>query len=156
MLGRVAQVIFAPDHMRDSHFKIIDHVNQMKHRLPVRAHEHEVRILRLAVRRLTGNISHDEIGNRDGFAWHAEADRAVVFVGTTMRQELLHMLLVERLTLALKVRAVLAVAWAGRVTGDGAFIPFQSKPAQSVEDDLDSLLGVTGGIGVLDSKDESA
>ena len=44
MLGGVAQVVLAADDMGDVHLQIVHHINQMKHRLPVRAHNDEIRV----------------------------------------------------------------------------------------------------------------
>ena len=45
VLARVRKVILAADDVRDLHRDVVDHVHEMKHRVAVRAHDHEVLVL---------------------------------------------------------------------------------------------------------------
>ena len=156
VLGGVAQVVLAADDVRDVHFQIVNDVDEMKHRLAVRALNDEVRVLLLAVGEFADDFADDEVVNGDRLALHFEFDRAFVFVGEAARQQRLDAALVIFLPLALEIRAEVALARAGGVAGERAFVPIEAEPAQAVEDDVHGLLRIARGVGVLDAEDERA
>ena len=110
----------------------------------------------LAVGQFADDVADDEILNDDRLAGHFELDRAFVFVGQAVRQQCLDAALIIFLPLALEVRAAVALARAGGVTGERAFVPIQAEPAQAVQDDVHGLLRIARGVGVLDAEDERA
>ena len=91
-----------------------------------------------------------------GSRGHFEFDRAFVFVGEAARQQRLDAALVIFLPLALEIRAAVALARAGGVAGERAFVPIEAEPAQAVEDDVHGFLRIARGVGVLDAEDERA
>jgi hypothetical protein len=54
--------------------------------------------------------------------------------------------------LTLEIRATITFAWPGGIAGDWAFIPDQPEPAETVEDDFDSFLGIAGHVRVFDAE----
>jgi len=141
--------------MRNAHFEVVHHVDEMKHRLPVRAHDDEIRVRLLAVGQLASHIADDQVRNEDGGTVHLELDRSVRFIRQPFREQGLDPPLVNVPAAALKVRTVVAAAGPGGIAAQRAFVPVQPQPAQAVEDNLDSRLGVACRIGVFDAQDES-
>ena len=66
VLGGVGKMILAADDVGDFHFQVVDHVDEMKHRLAVGADDDEIRVLLLAVGQFARDIADDQIGNDDG------------------------------------------------------------------------------------------
>src|ERR1035437_5914728 len=156
VLGGVAQMIFAANDVRDAHFEIVHDVDKMKHGLAVGADDDEVGINFLAVGERPQHVADDKVGDQDGFAGHLEFRRAFVFVGEAAREQGFDAGEVIGLALDLEIRATVALARAGGVGGERAFVPIQTEPAESAQDDLDGLLRIARSVGVLDAEDERA
>ncbi len=156
VLGGVAQVVFAADDVGDAHLEVVDDVDEMEHRLAIRADDHEVGVGGFAVGWLASYIADDEIGDRDRLAGHPELHGAFVLVSQVAGEERFDAAVVILLSLALEVRAAIALARAGGVGRQRAFVPGQPQPAKAVEDHIDRFLHIARGVGVLDPQDEGA
>ena len=102
------------------------------------------------------HVAHNHVRNHNRLAGHFEFDGAFLFVGQTPRQEGFNPPLVILLALTLKVRPKPASARACGITAHRSLVPIEPEPAQSIEDDLDRLLGIARHVGILDAQDESA
>ncbi len=109
VLGGVAQVILPANDVRDAHLQVIHHVDQVEHRLPVRAHDDEVRVSLLAVGQLAPHVADHQIGNQDRLAAHLELDRAFLLVGQSLGEQALDPPPVILLALALEIRPAVAL-----------------------------------------------
>ena len=63
VLGSVAEVIFTPNDVGDPHFQIINHVDEVENRLPVRTHNDKIRVERFAVGQFARDAANHEVGN---------------------------------------------------------------------------------------------
>ena len=156
VLGRVAQVIFAADHVRDAHLQIVRHIDEMKHRLAVGPHDDEIRIQFLAVGQFARHVADDQIGNDHRLARHFEFHRALMVVSQALLLQFLHAPSVSLRALRLKVRPMISFARPFHVAGRRPFVPFETKPAQAVEDHFHRLPRIARGVGVLDAENERA
>ena len=128
----------------------------MEHRLAIRTHDDEVRIDRLAIRQFAADIAHHQIRNCDRLPLHLELDRALVLIGQPTRQQRLDATLVILPPLTLEVRPSVAFARPGGVAGDRTLVPFEPKPAQTLEDNIHRLLRIPRRVRVLDPQHERA
>ena len=142
--------------MRDAHLQIVHHIHEMKDRLAIRSDDHEIRVLFLAVGELALHITNDHVRNGNWFPGHLEFHRAFRLISETAGEKRFDPALVKLAALALKVRTALPLAGPGGVGIDRAFIPFEAKPAQSVENHIHRLLRIAGHVGILDAQDECA
>ena len=156
VLGRVRQMILAPDDVGDAHFQIIHHVHEMKHRLAVRTHEHEVGFEHLTIREWPRHLADHHIGNHNGRALHAKAHRALVVIGHVLVLQFLKAARINILALRLKIRPAIALARPARVGRGRAFVPVEAEPAQPFEDYVHGLLRIASLVCVLDAQDEGA
>ena len=148
VLGRVHQVVFAADHVRDVHFQVVHHIDEMEDITSIGAFDDHVgRVRKVAV--IDGHFTADEVVHGDGLALEAEAPGTVVLINAAGVGEFLEPRVVDGLALALEIRP------AGAVLA-GAFVPVEAEPAHAVEDRLAGFLGVAGLVGVLDAQDERA
>ena len=85
LLGRVRDVVVAADHVRDRVVHVLDRRGEVVGRTAVGADDDEV--LELRVRNLDA-AADDVVPARDALVGHPEADRAVVLVRPSLRQEL--------------------------------------------------------------------
>ena len=154
VFGGVAQVILAANDVRDAHVEVVHDVDEVEDRLAVGTDDHEVWIEFLAISELAGDVANHKVRNNDRFLLHLEFDRAFLLVGEATREQSFDPALVVLAPLTLKVGAAIAFAWASSVAGHGPFVPNEAEPAQAIEDYFDSFLGIAGGVGVLDAKDE--
>ena len=147
-------MVFPAQDMGDFHFQIIHDINEVEHGLAVGPDNDEIRVRLFAVGQFPGDIANDQVGNDDGLAVHLELDGALRFVGQSLVFEFLDPGTINIAPLRLEIRAVIAFAGARRVADGRAFVPIQAEPAQSAQDDLCGLGGVSGGIGVFHAQDE--
>ena len=166
VLRGVAQVVFAADHVRDAHLQIVHHVDEMKHRLAVGTNQDKIGIQPLAIRQFAAHVADHEVRDDDRLARHFELHRAFVLVSEALVFQFLHAFPVNLRTLRLKVRPVRALAGrhaalrrlvvAARRPYQWSFIPFETEPAQAVQDNFDRFLRVAGHVGVFDAENERA
>ena len=156
VLGRVGEMILTANHVRNAHLDVIHHVDQMKHRLVVRAHDHEIGLFLFAIGQFPHHITADQVRNGHRLALHAEPDGAVVLVGEPLGLQLLHAPHINLRALGLIIRHLITHAVAGRIVARRAFIPVQPKPAQAIENHIDCLRRVTFLVRVLHSQHKFA
>ena len=149
-------MILAADDVRDVHLQIVNDVDKMKHGLSVGTQDDEVGINLLAVGQLADDIADDQIVNRNRLALHLEFDGALVFVGEAVGEQGFDARLIVGFALGLEIRAAIALAGAGGVAGERAFVPIKAEPAQAVEDDIHGFLRIARGVGILDAQDKRA
>ena len=149
-------MILAADDARDVHLDVVHNVDEMKHRLTVGAHDHEIRIGLLAVGEFADDVAGHHVGDCHWLAGHAELDRALVLVRQILVEQFLNSALVNLAALRLKIRPAITLALLHGVAGHRPLIPVEPEPAQAVEDHIDRLAGVTGVVGILYAQHESA
>ena len=130
--------------------------DEMEHRLAVGAQDHEVGIGFFAVGEVAADFAFDEVVDDGGLALHLELDGAFVLIGEAAGQKPFDAALIIFLPLRLEIRAAIALARAGGIAGERAFVPVEAEPAQAVEDDVHGFLRIARGIGVLNAQNEGA
>ena len=122
-------MILATDDVRDVHLDVIHNIDEMKHRLTVGAHDHEIRIGLFAVGEFADDVAGHQVGDCHWFAGHAELDRALMLVGQILVEQFLNSALVNLSALGLKIRSAIPLALLHGVTGYRPLIPVESEPA---------------------------
>ena len=131
-------MVVAADHVRDPVEPVLERRREVVRRTAVRADEHEV--LELLVRHLDAPLDRVVPAGR-ALVRHADADRAVVLVRASLRDEPARLLL----------RALHAVELERRLA-----VPVDPEPAQRALDLLDGLLDLAARVGVLDPQEALA
>ena len=166
VLARVGPMVFAPDDVRDLHRDVVDDVHQVKHRIAVRAHDHEILVLDAL------HAAADLVLNHDGrrldlghgllavlvkylvaLAEQLEPDRPVLLVGPARRQKFADIFLVDVAALALPIRAVVTAPARAIL---GTLVPIHPEPREALIDQLEELLAVALLVRVLDAQNEHA
>ena len=132
LLRRVRHVVVAADDVRDAVEPVLERRCEVVRRPPVGAHEDE--ILELGVRHLDPALDRVVPAGR-ALVGHADADRALVLVGRSLRDEPARLLL----------RALHHVELERRLP-----VPLDAEPAQRPLDLLDGLLDLAARVRVLD------
>ena len=145
-------MIFTTNHVCDAHLDVVHHVNQMKHRLAVRTHDHKVGLFLFAIGQFPHHIATDHIRDGHRFALHAKPNGPLILVGKPLGLQLIHASRIDLRALGLIVRPTIAHAVAGRIVTGRAFIPIQPQPAEPFENHIDCLRRVTLFIRVLHAK----
>ena len=122
MLGGVREMILAADDVRDFHFQVVYHIDEMEDRLAVAADDHEIRVVDFPVAQRAGDGSGNQIRNGDRVAGHSEPEGSVAFIRMTRGAEFGGAALVNLGPLGLKIRT---------------FVPVEPEPLQSVEDGIE-------------------
>ena len=139
VLGGIGKMILTANHVRNAHLNVIHHIHEMEHRLAVRAHNHEIRLLLFAIGQLANHLAANEIRNSDRLTLHAKPNGALVFVCQPLFLQFGHATRVNLRTLRLIVRTAFAHAVASRIIARRALVPIQPQPAQALEDHIDRL-----------------
>ena len=105
--------------------------------------------LRFRVGHVELDVAADDVVHDDFFASEPKADRASVFVNPIRGAELVEIALVNRLALALEIRAEVAAHFR-------TFIPIKFEPAQSVVNCLRGFGRVPRPVSVLDPQNQRA
>src|SRR6267143_403092 len=143
MLSRICQVVFAPDHVRDLHFDIVDHVHKMKNPGAVWATNCHIRFHTA----IEFDPSADLVINHNWASRRSKSDCSSILVNAVLVLEPLEILFIDRAALALKIRPKFTAF-------SGTFVPLQSKPLQTLINHPDRLVMFTTFIGVLDPEDK--
>src|SRR5262245_1244208 len=102
-------MIFAPDHVGDFHFEIVDHVDEMKNPRAVWTPDRHVGV-RGGIAEIEIDSSGYEIVHDDVLAWRPKPQRPVVFEYVTGVLKFVQVTLVEFCAFALQIRTELAAA----------------------------------------------
>ena len=154
MLRGIAQMILASDDVGNLHLQIIHHVHQMKHRLPIRPHNHKIRVRRFPVCQFPPHIAHHQIRYHNRLPRHLELDRPIRLIRKPFRQKPLHFIPINRDSLTLKIRPKLPLTFRSRLPSHRPLIPVQPQPAKSVQNHLHRLLRIARRVCVLDPQHE--
>src|SRR6266705_2236773 len=79
-----------------------------------------------------------------------------MFVSQSARQQCFDPTLIIFLPLALKVRSILALTRTRGITANRPFIPIQTQPTQTAQDNFHRLLRVSGDVCIFDAQDKRA
>ena len=118
-------MVLAADDVRDAHLDVVHNVDEMKHRLTVGAHDHEIRIGLLAVGEFADDVACYHVGDRHRLAGHAELDRALVLIRQILVEQFLNSALVNLAALRLKIRPAIALALLHGVAGHWPLVPVE-------------------------------
>src|SRR2546423_2066161 len=138
-------MIFAPNHVRDFHLDVIDHVYEMKNPRAIGPPDRHVRV-RARIREIEINLAANEIVNNDVLTRRTEPERALVFEDVTTILKFFQVTLVNLGALTLEVRAEISADMR-------AFVPINSEPFEALIDRGRGFFGVAFGVGVFDSQD---
>jgi len=143
MLARVREVVLAAYHVGDAHRDVVDDVDKMEHRVPVRAHDHEVLLLGPL------DAAPDGVVDDLGLTGDLEVNRAVLLKRATGGLQFFEMLAVDGRPFAL-------AAGAESAADPRSLVPAEAEPREAVVDDVEERLGVALLVRVLDAQDEDA
>ena len=144
MLPRVRQVVLAAHDVGDLHLDVVHHMGEVEDVAAIRPPDRHVRFFG----RCEIHITAHHVRHRDGHAAELEADRSVLLhIGATRCFELCQILVIDRLALALEIRAVVA----SRLR---PLIPVEPEPSQPLRDRLHRRRRVARLIGILDAQNE--
>jgi hypothetical protein len=101
------------------------------------------------IREVEFDLSTDLVIDNDLLTRGAEADGSIVLVEVTGFFEAREVLFVDRPTLALIIRAVVATLLR-------TLVPIESEPMKSIKDYLLGFLGIARVVGIFDTKDKGA
>ena len=163
LLGRVGEVVVAPDHVGDPHVGVVDRDGEVVENRAIAASDHEV-VLGLIGK---AHLASDLVGN-NGVALirYPEAHCRLGIVGGLAAVAAIAALLLPRGDVITGRRVAirrsrleqplerLAMAIGTLVLADRALVPVELEPAQGVEDLLDVPRGRALAVGVLDPQNE--
>src|ERR1700730_1638563 len=137
-------MIFAADHVRDLHLDIVDHIHKVKDPRAVWATNCHIRFHTA----IELDPAADLIINHNWASRRSKSDCSSILINAALFLEPLEVFFIDRAALALKIRPKFTAF-------SGTFVPFQSKPLQTLIYHADRLVMFTTLIGVLDPEDKS-
>src|SRR5437763_15352624 len=138
-------MIFAPNHMRNFHLDVVDHVYEMKNPRAIGPADRHVRV-RARIREIEINLAANEIVDDNALTRRTEAQRALVFEDVTTVLKFFQVTLVNLRPLTFELRA--------KSSPDvRTFVPINPEPFEALIDRGRSFFGVAFGVGVFDSQD---
>src|SRR5205823_13733563 len=117
VLGRVREMIFAANDVRDFHLEVVDHIYEMKNPRAVRAPDGHVG-MRSGIGEIEIDLAADEIVDHDVFSRRTEAQSSLVFEDVASVLKFLQVVLVKFCPLALQI-------WPEISTDVRALVPVQ-------------------------------
>src|SRR6266851_9148808 len=146
VLGRVRQMIFTADDVRDFHLDVVDHIDEMKNARPIGATHSQVRV-RSGIRQVEIDFAADDIINHDMLARRAKSQCALVFEDVTGILQLFQVALVKFGAFALQIRS--------KISADvRTLVPIQPEPLQPFVDCRHGFIDVARSIGIFYSQNE--
>src|ERR1700726_4227638 len=146
VLGRVRQMIFTADDVRDFHLHVVDHIDEMKNPRSIGATHSQVRV-RSGIRQVKIDFAANDIINHDVLARRTKSQRALIFEDVTGILQLFQVALVKFGPFALQIRSkISADVW--------TLIPIQPEPLQPFVDCRHGFIDVARSIGIFYSQNE--
>src|SRR5207244_4115269 len=148
MFWCIRKMVLAPDDMRDFHFDVVDHIDEVKNPRAVGpAYRHigmgawicEIEI----------DFAADDVIDRHVLTRRTKTERARIFKNVARILKLFQIPLVNIRSFALQIRSEISA-------GMRTFIPVEAEPAQSFINRRGGFFGIARSIGVLDAQNEFA
>src|SRR5438046_4731366 len=148
MFWCIRKMVLASDDMRDFHFDVVDHIDEVKNPRAVGPADRHIG-MGAWICEIKIDFAADDVIDHHVLTRRAKTERACVFENMAGVLKLFQIPLVNIRSLALQIRSEISA-------GMRTFIPIETEPAQSIIDRGSGFFGIARSIDVLDAQNEFA
>src|SRR5437773_12254465 len=148
MFQCIRELVLAPDYMRDFHFDVVDHIDEMKNPRAVGPTDRHIG-MGAWICEIEIDFAADDVIDHHVLTRRAKTERARVFDNMASVLKLFQIPLVNVRPFALQI-------WSEISALMRSFIPIEAEPAQSFIDRGSGFFSIARSIGVLDAQNEFA
>src|SRR5204863_2072351 len=148
MFRCIREMVLAPDDMRDFHFDVVDHIDEVKNPRAVGPADRHIG-MGAWICEIKIDSAADDVIDHHVLTRRAKTERARIFENMAGVLKLFQIPLVNIRSLALQIRSEISAHMR-------TFIPIETEPAQSFIDRGGCFFGIARSIGVLDAQNEFA
>src|SRR6266567_2413148 len=148
VLGRVGEMIFAANHVRDFHLEVVDHVDEMKNPGTIRTANGHIG-MRSGIGEIEIDSPANEIIDNDMLARRTKSQSSLVLENVAVVLKLFEVALVKVRAFALQIRPEIAAHV-------GAFVPIEAEPSQTSVNCRRCFFDLARFVRVFDAENEFA